>query len=60
MIELCRESFLRSIIRKKRNFKALLKHYGIKKVIGLVTGGEERQDSVYHGVKVTNRMMELS
>jgi 2-C-methyl-D-erythritol 4-phosphate cytidylyltransferase len=32
-------------------FKHLLKEYGIHKVTSLVTGGRERQDSVYNGLK---------
>ena len=39
---------------EKKDIKNHLKHYGIKKVIGLVPGGEERQDSVYNGVKSLN------
>ena len=47
-----RESFLAINDRKKKGIsKILLKKYGIKKVIGLVPGGKERQDSVYNGVK---------
>jgi len=34
--------------------KRLLNQYGIEKVIGLVAGGQERQDSVLQGVKVLN------
>src|SRR3954471_5957021 len=32
----------------------LLNQYGIKKVTGMVPGGKERQDSVYHAVKFLN------
>ena len=36
---------------EKKDFQASLKKFGIKKVIGFVPGGEERQYSVYHGVQ---------
>ena len=36
---------------EKKDFQASLKKFGIKKVVGFVTGGEERQYSVYHGVQ---------
>jgi 2-C-methyl-D-erythritol 4-phosphate cytidylyltransferase len=40
---------------EKKDFQASLKKFGIKKVVGFVTGGEERQYSVYHGVQaITN------
>jgi 2-C-methyl-D-erythritol 4-phosphate cytidylyltransferase len=34
----------------EQEFKSLLKEYGIHKVSSLVTGGKERQDSVYNGL----------
>lgn len=36
---------------EKKDFQASLKKFGIKKVVGFVSGGEERQYSVYHGVQ---------
>ena len=37
---------------EKKGFSSFIEiSYGIKKVVGLVPGGEERQDSVYHGVQ---------
>lgn len=36
---------------EKKDFQASLKRFGIKKVVGFVSGGEERQYSVYHGVQ---------
>jgi 2-C-methyl-D-erythritol 4-phosphate cytidylyltransferase len=36
---------------EKKDFQASLEKFGIKKVVGFVTGGEERQYSVYHGVQ---------
>ena len=37
---------------EKKDFQDFIEtSYGIKKVIGFVTGGEERQYSVYHGVQ---------
>ena len=46
-----KELFLRLIQQEEQEFKNLLNHYGIKKVIGLVPGGKESQDSVYNGLK---------
>jgi 2-C-methyl-D-erythritol 4-phosphate cytidylyltransferase len=36
---------------EKKDFQASLRKFGIKKVVGFVPGGEERQYSVYHGVQ---------
>ena len=36
---------------EKNDFQASLDKFGIKKVIGFVSGGKERQYSVYHGVQ---------
>jgi 2-C-methyl-D-erythritol 4-phosphate cytidylyltransferase len=49
--ELCSGVILAINEQEKQEIKNLLNHYGIKKVIGLVPGGKERQDSVYNGVK---------
>ncbi|MCQ6276473.1 2-C-methyl-D-erythritol 4-phosphate cytidylyltransferase [Bacillus sp. V3B] len=37
--------------QEEREIMDLLSFYGIKKVIGLVPGGKERQHSVFHGVQ---------
>ena len=49
--ELCSGIILAINEQEEQEIKSLLNHYGIKKVIGLVRGGKERQDSVYNGVK---------
>ena len=49
--ELCSGVILAVNEQEEKEIKNLLNHYGIKKVIGLVPGGKERQDSVYNGVK---------
>lgn len=40
----------------EHEFKSLLKEYGIHKVSALVTGGKERQDSVYNGMMAVKSM----
>ena len=52
--ELCSGIILAINEQEEQEIKNLLNHYGIKKVIGLVPGGAERQDSVYNGVKSLN------
>ena len=49
--DLCSGIILAINGQEEREIKNLLNHHGIKKVIGLVPGGAERQDSVYNGVK---------
>ena len=43
----------------EHQFQSLLKEYGIHKVSSLVTGGKERQDSVYNGLVAVNSMDEI-
>ncbi|MFT9600483.1 2-C-methyl-D-erythritol 4-phosphate cytidylyltransferase [Mesobacillus sp.] len=40
----------------EQEFKSLLKEYGIHKVSSLVTGGKERQDSVYNGLMAVHSL----
>lgn len=40
----------------EQQFKSLLKEYGIHKVSSLVTGGKERQDSVYNGLMAVHSL----
>jgi 2-C-methyl-D-erythritol 4-phosphate cytidylyltransferase len=40
----------------EQEFKSLLKEYGIHKVSSLVTGGKERQDSVYNGLRAVRSL----
>jgi 2-C-methyl-D-erythritol 4-phosphate cytidylyltransferase len=52
--ELCSGVILAINSEEEVEIKRLLNQYGIEKVIGLVAGGQERQDSVFQGVKVLN------
>ncbi|MBS8266874.1 2-C-methyl-D-erythritol 4-phosphate cytidylyltransferase [Mesobacillus boroniphilus] len=40
----------------EQQFKSLLKEYGIHKVSSFVTGGKERQDSVYNGLMAVHSL----
>ncbi|MDR7080425.1 2-C-methyl-D-erythritol 4-phosphate cytidylyltransferase [Neobacillus niacini] len=49
--ELCEGIILAISPQDEVEFKLLLKQYKVKKVLGLVPGGKERQDSIYNALK---------
>jgi len=44
---------------KEYCFKEVVKKYGFKKVINIVSGGAERQDSVYNGLLAVNSLCDI-
>jgi 2-C-methyl-D-erythritol 4-phosphate cytidylyltransferase len=49
--ELCEGIILAIHPQDEEEFKSLLEKYQVKKVLALVPGGKERQDSIYHALK---------
>ncbi|KIY22305.1 MULTISPECIES: 2-C-methyl-D-erythritol 4-phosphate cytidylyltransferase [Mesobacillus] len=55
----CSDIILAAHPDDEQAFKSLLKEHGIQKVSSLVTGGKERQDSVYNGLMALNNLDEI-
>ncbi|MFP7300166.1 2-C-methyl-D-erythritol 4-phosphate cytidylyltransferase [Neobacillus niacini] len=49
--ELCEGIILAIHPQDEAEFHSLLQKYGVKKVLGLIPGGKERQDSIYNALK---------
>lgn len=44
--------------KDKENFKKIVQNHDFKKVINIITGGKERQDSAYNGIKFVDEVVE--